>query len=92
MTKQTTTDHGVILHWAGAHQRFPVSKKGEPAKIRLAAHNGVASDEERIGWPAFFGPFTKAGMVFLYDETDGQPASAASASSSPPPGSTSGPA
>jgi hypothetical protein len=77
MPKLQTTDHGLILHYAGAHHLFPVAKKASPESIRLAAHDGVAPDEIRIGWPAFFGPFTHGGMVFSYDEADGQPVRAA---------------
>ncbi len=73
MAKQATTDHGLILHFAGAHHLFPVAKKADPSKIRLSTHEAVAQDEVRIGWAAFFRPFTAQGLVFLHDEADGQP-------------------
>ena len=73
MAKQATTDHGRILHFAGAHHLFPVAKKADPSKIRLAAHDSVEADEVRIGWDAFFRPFIDGGLVFLHDDSAGQP-------------------
>ena len=81
MAKQTTSDHGRILHYAGAHHLFPVAKKADRTQIRLAAHdeNLETAGEARIGWDAFFRPFIDRGLVFLHDETTGQPVTPAEA-------------
>ena len=73
MAKQVITDHGRILHFAGAHHLFPVAKKTDAGQIRLTSHDAVAEDEVRIGWDAFFRPFIDRGLVFLHDEAGGQP-------------------
>ncbi len=75
MAKQVTSDHGRILHYAGAHHLFPVAKKGDRTQIRLASNdeNLESLGESRIGWDAFFRPFIDRGLVFLHDETSGQP-------------------
>jgi hypothetical protein len=72
MAKQVTTDHGRIIHFAGAHHLFPVAKKSDRAQVRLAAEGEVAEDELRIGWDGYFRPFIDRGLVFLHDETSGQ--------------------
>ena len=79
MAKQVTNDHGRILHYAGAHHLFPVAKKADRAQIRLAAHDENLDGEVRIGWDAFFRPFIDRGLVFLHDETSGQPVTPAEA-------------
>ena len=73
MAKQVTTDHGRILHFAGAHHLFPVAKKADAGQIRLTSHDAVAEDDVRIGWDAFFRPFIDRDLVFLHDEAGGQP-------------------
>lgn len=79
MPKQATVDHGVILHYAGAHHLFPVAKKDQRSVIRLAGHDDVAADEVRVGWEGFFRPFLDGGLVFVFDETSGRPMTAAEA-------------
>lgn len=79
MPKKATQDHGEIIHFAGAHHLFPVAKKGDAGKIRLAGHEDVAADEVRVGWDAWFRPFIDGGMVFVHDEAGGQPVSASDA-------------
>jgi hypothetical protein len=69
MPKRVTTDHGEIIHFAGAHKLFPVLRKGEP---RLVSREEVQDGDVRIGWPAWFRPFIDRRLVFLYDETGGQ--------------------
>ena len=73
MPKVATTDHGKIIHFAGAHHLFPVAKKSDRAQIRLSAGDGVADDELRFGWDAFFRAFIDAGMVFVHDDSEGRP-------------------
>ena len=79
MPKQATEDHGVILHYAGAHHLFPVVKKERTSEIRLASHDDVAADELRVGWDAFFRPFLDLGLVFVFDEAGGKPMTRAEA-------------
>ena len=69
MPKRATTDHGEIIHFAGAHKLFPVLRKGE---ARLASRDELAEGDVRVGWPAYFRPFIDRRLVFLYDETGGQ--------------------
>ena len=69
MAKQETTDHGVIIHFAGRLQRFPVARAGE---VRLASREDLKEGEVRVGWPAYFRPFIDRRLVFLYDEASGQ--------------------
>jgi len=69
MPKRATTDHGEIIHFAGAHKLFPVEKGGQ---ARLASRDDVKEGEVRVGWPAYFRPFIDRRLVFLYDETGGQ--------------------
>ena len=72
MPKRATSDHGEIIHFAGRHHLFPVAKRGDRSQIRLAARDGVAEDEVKIGWQDYFRPFIDRRLVFLYDETGGQ--------------------
>jgi hypothetical protein len=72
MAKKVTTDHGEIIHLAGFRRLFPVGKKADIARVRLAADGEVEPDELRIGWPAYFRPFIDRGLVFLYDESTAQ--------------------
>ena len=69
MPKRATTDHGEIIHFAGAHKLFPVLRKGE---ARLASRDELVEGDVRVGWPAYFRPFIDRRLVFLYDETGGQ--------------------
>ena len=73
MPKEATTDHGRIIHFAGAHHLFPVAKKSDRAQIRLSAHDAVGEDDARIGWDAFFRAFIDGGLVFVHDEAEGRP-------------------
>jgi len=73
MPKQATTDHGRIIHFAGAHHLFPVAKKSDRAQIRLSSADGVQPDDARIGWDGFFRAFIDGGMVFVHDEAEGRP-------------------
>lgn len=76
MAKKITTDHGVIIHFAGRLQLFPVARAGE---VRLASRNEVKEGEVRVGWPAYFRPFIDRRLVFLYDGAEGQAVSRAEA-------------
>ena len=79
MPKKVTTDHGEIIHFAGAHHLFPVAAKS--GQVRLAARDDVREDEVRVGWPVYFRPFIDDDLVFLYDETAGQAVTRAEAAS-----------
>jgi len=70
MPKRVTTDHGEIIHFAGAHKLFPV--KNRQGEVRLASREDLKPDETRVGWPDYFRPFIDRRLVFLYDETGGQ--------------------
>lgn len=70
MSKRATTDHGEIIHFAGAHKLFPVQAAN--GEVRLASRDDVAAGETRVGWPVYFRPFIDRQLVFLYDETGGQ--------------------
>jgi hypothetical protein len=72
--KKVTEDHGEIIHFAGRHHLFPVAKKADRLAVRLASRDDVAPDEVRIGWDSFFRTFIDRDLVFLFDETSGQPA------------------
>jgi hypothetical protein len=72
MAKMATTDHGEIIHFAGAHHLFPVARKDDATQVRLAARDDVKENEVRVGWPVYFRPFIDAGLVFLHDEAGGQ--------------------
>jgi len=52
--KSILTDHGKILHWAGAHHLFPVRGK-DAADIAFASHGELAG-RTPIGWHQFFPP------------------------------------
>ena len=69
MPKKATTDHGEIIHFAGAHKLFPVAAG---PRVRLASREDVKEGETRVGWPAYFRPFIDGRLVFLYDEAGGQ--------------------
>jgi len=73
MSKAATVNHGTIIHFAGAHHLFPVSKKSDPAQIRLTSNESIAEDDVRIGWDTFFRVFIDGGMVFVHDEAEGRP-------------------
>ena len=79
MAKKTTVDHGVIIHFAGRLQLFPVARAGE---VRLASREEVKEGEVRVGWPAYFRPFIDRRLVFLYDEASGQAVTRAEADAS----------
>ncbi len=79
MPKKATTDHGEIIHFAGRRLLFPVVARSDATRIRLASREDQKEDEVRVGWPAFFRPFIDRNLVFLYDETSGQPVSRAEA-------------
>jgi hypothetical protein len=72
MPKQVTTDHGLIIHFAGRHHLFPVASAQDAKEVRLATREDLREDEVRVGWPAWFRPFIDGRLVFLYDETSGQ--------------------
>ena len=73
MAKKATRDHGEIIHFAGRRRLFPVVSRADSSAIRLASADDQKEDEVRVGWPAFFRPFIDRHLVFLYDETSGQP-------------------
>ena len=70
MPKRATTDHGEIIHFAGAHKLFPV--RDAHGHVRLAAREDLKADEVRVGWPDYFRPFIDDRLVFLHDEAGGQ--------------------
>ena len=70
MPKRATTDHGEIIHFAGAHHLFPV--KDNHGSARLASREDVKAEEIRVGWPDYFRPFIDGRLVFLYDEAGGR--------------------
>jgi hypothetical protein len=72
MPRRVTTDHGVIIHFAGQKRLFPVAAKADPSQVRLASRDEMTPEETRVGWPAYFRPFIDRGLVFLYDEAGGQ--------------------
>ena len=72
MSKKVTTDHGEIIHFAGRHHLFPVARKDDATRVRLASREDLSDEETRVGWPAYFRPFIDRRLVFLYDETGGQ--------------------
>jgi hypothetical protein len=77
MPKRATTDHGEIIHFAGARRLFPVrDARGE---VRLASRDDLKPEEVRVGWPDYFRPFIDRRLVFLYDEAGGQAVSRAEA-------------
>ena len=83
MSRTLTSDHGEIIHFAGFHHLFPVMKKTDAARLRLAHDGEVADDEQRIGWPAYFRTFIDRDLVFLHDEASGQAMTRAEAASVP---------
>ena len=89
MSKRATTDHGEIIHFAGAHKLFPVQAAN--GEVRLASRED-AGGETRIGWPAYFRPFIDRRLVFLYDETGGQAVSREAADEALAPAGPAGPA
>ncbi|MBS2020941.1 MAG: hypothetical protein JST92_00910 [Deltaproteobacteria bacterium] len=72
MPKQSTEDHGIILHFAGKHHLFPVANKANRAEVRLSTHDDVKAEEVRVGWDGYFRPFLDRGLVFVYDDAGGQ--------------------
>jgi hypothetical protein len=79
MAKRITVDHGEIIHFAGAHQLFPVAKRDDPSAVRLASKDEPMPDEVRVGWPVYFRPFIDRRLVFLIDDGSGRAISRAEA-------------
>jgi hypothetical protein len=79
MAKRATTDHGLIIHFAGRHHLFPVAQAADASKVRLASRDDLREGEVRVGWQVYFRPFIDERRVFLFDETSGEAVSRAEA-------------
>jgi hypothetical protein len=66
--KVVLTDHGKILHKAGALHVFPV--KGATGEIGFAAH-GELEGRTPIGWNQFFPDLERSGKVVVADDEAG---------------------
>ena len=77
--KKMTTDHGEIIHFAGAHHLFPVASKADAAQVRLASKDEVTAEDTRVGWPTYFRPFIDRKLVFLMEDGHGRALSRAEA-------------
>jgi hypothetical protein len=84
MAKRATTDHGLIIHFAGRHHLFPVALSSDPSRVRLASREDLAEGEVRVGWPVYFRRFIDDRLVFLFDETSGAAVSRAEAEAQVP--------
>lgn len=84
MAKRATTDHGLIIHFAGRHHLFPVAEANDPSKVRLVSREGVREGEVRVGWPVYFRPFIDERRVFVFDETSGEAVTRAEAEAQVP--------
>jgi hypothetical protein len=79
MAKRITVDHGEIIHFAGAHQLFPVARREDSSAVRLASKDEPLPDEVRVGWPVYFRPFIDRRLVFFMDDGSGRAISRAEA-------------
>jgi hypothetical protein len=68
--KVVLTDHGKILHWAGAHHLFPVRGTTGPYDVSFASH-GELNGRVAIGWNEFFPAVDKSDAVIVADEDEG---------------------
>jgi hypothetical protein len=68
--KVVLTDHGKILHWAGAHHLFPVRGAEGPGDVSFARH-GELEGRTPIGWQEFFPVLDKRDLVVIADEDGG---------------------
>ena len=67
--KVVLTDHGKILHKAGALHLFPVKGAGE-GDLAFAGH-GELEGRTPIGWNQFFPALHKSGLVVVADDEAG---------------------
>lgn len=67
--KTILRDHGQILHWAGAHQLFPVRGPGAD-EIGFASH-GATEGRTPIGWNVFFPLLEGDRRVIVADDEAG---------------------
>ena len=74
---RVTVDHGEIIHFAGAHRLFPIARRDDPTRVRLAAKGEATAEEEPVGWKTYFRPFIDQGLVFLMDQGTGRAVSRA---------------
>lgn len=79
--KVVITDHGKILHKAGALHVFPVRGAG-PDDIGFAAH-GELEGRTPIGWQQFFPALHRTGRVVVADDEAGTLEVAAAGSVTP---------
>ena len=68
--KVVLTDHGKILHWAGAHLLFPVRGSGGRSDVSFASH-GELEGRTPIGWQEFFPALDARDLVVVADEDAG---------------------
>ena len=68
--KIVLTDHGKILHWAGAHHLFPVRGSAGPYDVSFASH-GALEGRKPIGWQEFFPAIDRSDSVVVADEDEG---------------------
>jgi hypothetical protein len=68
--KVVLTDHGKILHWAGAHHLFPVRGSGGRRDVTFASH-GELEGRTPIGWQEFFPVLDAWDLVVVADEEQG---------------------
>lgn len=66
--KRTLTDHGHILHWAGAHHMFPVQGPGDA--LGFATH-GETEGRTAIGWQVFFPALERSRSLVVVDDEAG---------------------
>ena len=72
MSLRILEDHGEIIHYAGRHHLFPVARRDDPRRVRLAGkEDGNNPDETRVGWGEYFEPFNRDGLVFLAGDGKG---------------------
>ncbi len=69
MAQRILHDHGQILHWMGAHHRFPVRGPGAD-DIGFASH-GELEGRSPIGWQEFFPVLSRTGRVVRVDDEAG---------------------
>lgn len=68
--KVVLTDHGKILHWAGAHHLFPARGSAGPYDVSFASH-GELNGRVAIGWQDFFPALDRTDSVVVADDADG---------------------
>lgn len=67
--KVVLSDHGKILHWAGAHHLFPV--RGATLNDVAFASHGALEGRSPIGWQEFFPAIDRTDSVVVADDEAG---------------------